>query len=280
MTVLHISDFFEVSSEKFSILCSDPESFCEEHSHEFDELVFIENGHGIHTIHGDSTHICQGDILYIKHGVAHSYQNLGDLKLTNLLINNHEKFTFINNLNYFTSKIEDATYRKHNWISPDHLTCCKDMLEKIILEQGCNDKVLSAAVKESAFLQLLMTLTSSMSKKCLRSNNGRIQQAIKWIHENSHNEIDLKILCDRFLISQRTFYRHISETTGLTPLKYLMKVRLISARKQIITGERSITEIAFNCGFADSNHFSTRYKGLFGISPSRERALNSNSCQP
>jgi AraC-like DNA-binding protein len=57
---------------------------------------------------------------------------------------------------------------------------------------------------------------------------------------------------------------------GLTPSEYLKVCRLQAARRLLASTaltDRSITEIAFECGFTSSAHFSTEFRKCFGASP-------------
>lgn len=57
---------------------------------------------------------------------------------------------------------------------------------------------------------------------------------------------------------------------GLTPSEYLKACRLQAARRLLSSpavDDRSITEIAFECGFTSSAHFSTEFRKRFGKSP-------------
>ena len=66
-------------------------------------------------------------------------------------------------------------------------------------------------------------------------------------------------------------FRHIKEATGLTPDNYLKRLRLVSARVKLRETDMTITEVAYLCGFANSNHFTTLYKKVFGLTPSADR---------
>jgi AraC-like DNA-binding protein len=60
------------------------------------------------------------------------------------------------------------------------------------------------------------------------------------------------------------------ESEGLTPSEYLKVCRLQAARRLLSStafSDRSITEIAFECGFTSSAHFSTEFRKRFGESP-------------
>ena len=63
---------------------------------------------------------------------------------------------------------------------------------------------------------------------------------------------------------------------GMTPSDYLRACRLEAARRLLSSSalaERSITEIAFECGFTSSAHFSTEFRKRFGKSPREYRSL-------
>jgi AraC family L-rhamnose operon regulatory protein RhaS len=57
---------------------------------------------------------------------------------------------------------------------------------------------------------------------------------------------------------------------GLTPSEYLRVCGLEAARRLLSSAalaDHSITEIAFECGFTSSAHFSTEFRKRFGRSP-------------
>ena len=57
---------------------------------------------------------------------------------------------------------------------------------------------------------------------------------------------------------------------GMTPSEYLKICRLQAARRLLSStalADRNITEIAFECGFTSSAHFSTEFRKCFGKSP-------------
>jgi len=57
------------------------------------------------------------------------------------------------------------------------------------------------------------------------------------------------------------------KTTGQTPMRYLMSVRLQLAEKLLIARNGRVKEIAFQCGFSSSSHFCSVFKREFGVSP-------------
>ncbi len=71
----------------------------------------------------------------------------------------------------------------------------------------------------------------------------------------------------QFSLSLRTLHRQLKQQTGLTPQRYLNRVRLMKARHLLRHSDESVTDIAYRCGFSDSNHFSTLFRREFNWSP-------------
>lgn len=63
MYKLEIEAYFASPEETLSVYSSDPENNNHEHCHEFDELVMVESGHGLHVINGKPHFIQEGDVF-------------------------------------------------------------------------------------------------------------------------------------------------------------------------------------------------------------------------
>lgn len=124
--------------------------------------------------------------------------------------------------------------------------------------------------QESLFLRLITIILDHQHAE--NSSNGhKINKILKYVQTDCFSEINWHALSEQYEVPLRTLFRQLKEKTGMTPDNYLKRIRLISARKKIRETDISITNIAFDCGFANSNHFATAYKSVFGISPSTER---------
>ena len=66
----------------------------------------------------------------------------------------------------------------------------------------------------------------------------------------------------------------------LTPMQFLNHVRLNHACELLRTTDKSITAIAFECGFWDSNYFSLRFHQQFGMTPRDFRNHADDKPQP
>lgn len=88
------------------------------------------------------------------------------------------------------------------------------------------------------------------------------------------NNSELAILTNTSLT---TFKRKFKATYQSTPSEYIMTRRIKAAAEQLkLSTSKSISEIAFDCGFKDLSHFSKLFKLKMNSSPStfREKFVN------
>ena len=61
----------------------------------------------------------------------------------------------------------------------------------------------------------------------------------------------------------RAFQRH----ARMSPAQFWRRMRLEHGRERLANSSRSITQIAYESGFADSAHFSRSFKETYGETP-------------
>ena len=73
-----------------------------------------------------------------------------------------------------------------------------------------------------------------------------------------------------------SYIQYVFKKEANTTIKaQIIKTRLSKAKHLLSHSQISITDIAFACGFSDSNYFSTAFKNKYGISPKSYRLLSS-----
>jgi len=85
------------------------------------------------------------------------------------------------------------------------------------------------------------------------------------------NPLDIRELARLVGISARQVERLFREQLGMSPKVFYLKLRLARARTLLRQTVDPIVEVAVECGFASTSHFSHAYKRLFGIPPTQER---------
>jgi len=77
-------------------------------------------------------------------------------------------------------------------------------------------------------------------------------------------------------MGQTSLYKFIRQKTGFSPHQYLLHFRVETAQNYLKQGERTITDIAIECGFYSSQHFANVFKARTGFTPGEYRKLMLN----
>jgi AraC-like DNA-binding protein len=94
-----------------------------------------------------------------------------------------------------------------------------------------------------------------------------VRRAMAYIHENYSEPITRDQLANFVSVSPRYLTRCFREETGLTPITYLNRYRVSEAKRMLLQGDLSVTEVALQVGFYNSNYFGRLFKREVGISP-------------
>ncbi|MGQ0540449.1 MAG: AraC family transcriptional regulator [Blastocatellia bacterium] len=78
--------------------------------------------------------------------------------------------------------------------------------------------------------------------------------------------IDVTRLSDDFCLSHRQFERKFKELSGFSPKTYSRIARFSAALKEYGSG-KSLTDIAYDCGYYDQSHFINDFKEFSGYNP-------------
>lgn len=99
----------------------------------------------------------------------------------------------------------------------------------------------------------------------------RINRVIDFIELNFDSEIELNTLAEVACLSKYHFHRIFYSFTNEPLYSFVNRLRIERAAAFLLTQNKSITDIAFSCGFNDSATFSRAFKKHFKISASEWR---------
>lgn len=102
------------------------------------------------------------------------------------------------------------------------------------------------------------------------------QNIIKYILEHYQEKITIDDLTKLSFINKQSLQKHFKSITGTSIKAYIMDVRIKKAYDLLMYSKKSITDIAFSCGFEDSNYFSRVIKKYLGMSPSKVRETHTS----
>jgi len=98
-----------------------------------------------------------------------------------------------------------------------------------------------------------------------------VERARRYIAENLTDPIRLSTLCRHARTQARALEYGFQEALGMSPVAYIRMLRLHKARRVLRSAavlERSVSEVALDCGFWHLSQFAVDYKKQFRESPS------------
>jgi transcriptional regulator GlxA family with amidase domain len=99
-----------------------------------------------------------------------------------------------------------------------------------------------------------------------------VKEAQVYIESNIEEKISVEHLSSRFSIGRRNFDRRFIKATGNTPVEYLQRVKVESAKKAFETTRKTISEVMYEVGYSDVKAFREVFRKITGVSPLEYRS--------
>lgn len=94
-----------------------------------------------------------------------------------------------------------------------------------------------------------------------------VQKAQAYIESHFEEKISVEHLSSRFAVGRRNFDRRFIKATGNTPVEYLQRVKIESAKKAFESSRKTINEVMYDVGYSDAKAFREVFRKITGISP-------------
>lgn len=117
----------------------------------------------------------------------------------------------------------------------------------------------------------LVRCYSSIAREPKRQNgrlpDRRLRKVLSYIEENLDQDISLNEIAAVAGLSVSHFKGLFPESVGLPAHQYLIRRRVERARNLLAEGKLSISQIAFETGFAHQSHLARHMRRVLGLSP-------------
>lgn len=99
------------------------------------------------------------------------------------------------------------------------------------------------------------------------SNMHRIVRVINQIKNNYAAPLHIEELAHSIHMSPASLFRHFKEVAAMSPLQYQKKIRLLEARRLLLSEAIDAAEAGFRVGYESPSQFSREYRRMFGMPP-------------
>jgi transcriptional regulator GlxA family with amidase domain len=98
-----------------------------------------------------------------------------------------------------------------------------------------------------------------------------VEQVLEFMNKHLSSPCTISALAARFGVSESGLHAAFLRHAGTGPLEVWRNIRLSYGRSLLLNTNRTITQIAFECGFSDAAHFHKWFRKKFGQTPSSFR---------
>ena len=98
----------------------------------------------------------------------------------------------------------------------------------------------------------------------------RIAVAIHHLRDNFDEPLGVSALASLAGMSPSAFHQHFKALTSMSPLQYQKHLRLLEARRRMLSEGERAGSAAFSVGYESVSQFSREYARMFGAPPRRE----------
>lgn len=249
------------------------------HSHaDFVELVVVLEGEAIHQVEEEQYPIQKGDVFVIGPHTSHGFLRPGHLKICNLMFRkellSHSEHDIKTSPGYHSLFILEPYLSKEEFftsrlkLAPGEYQMTFQLITDLIWEyehKPCGWMTMVSAM----FMELVVRLSRAYEKLPIQPKGSVLSLSTPVAYMELHytESLTMEYLAALAGFSPRHFSRLFHTTYELTPFQYLTNLRLQKASTLLKTTALSISDIADQCGFEDSNYFSRQFKNHYHRSP-------------
>lgn len=168
---------------------------------------------------------------------------------------------------------ENAIYVRDDFYTSAGVTAGMDMALAMVEEDWGSTVALAVARELVLYLKRPGGQAQySVELQAQQAASGVFQPVLDFIAENLSGDLSVARLADRAAMSQRTFARRFVQETGISPHKYVERVRVDASRRRLEDSRASATMIASRVGFGSAETMRRAFVRHLGLSPREYRA--------
>ncbi|ACS87243.1 HTH-type transcriptional activator RhaR [Musicola paradisiaca] len=268
---LQTEDYFLTEKNAVTVAERSPQSAFPLHHHDFDELVIVWRGNGLHIWNDVPYRITCGDLFYVTADDRHSYESVHALELDNILYI-RPRLTLPTDWQNLLPDGGVAQQQRYWRLGEQGMAIIRDRVESLTQECMKSDP-LSLQLSEVLLMQiaLLALRYRHAPGETQLADAHQLDLLMNALRDSIAQPFRLEAFCQQYGFSLRSLRSRFKQQTGMSVSQYLRQLRLCRAMELLRYDRQTISEVAAQCGFDDSNYFSVVFHQAFGVTPSSYR---------
>jgi AraC-like DNA-binding protein len=147
---------------------------------------------------------------------------------------------------------------------------CADLVDAFgLASRAAVRKNIQSSILSSILGTLANDCTDRLDRGAMPATPAYVRRAEAFLRGHFSEAVNLSAVAEAAGVSARTLQDAFRRYRNTTPLELLRGLRLDRVRSQILKGEASVTEAAFDAGFQHLGRFARSYANRFGELPSK-----------
>ena len=252
------------------------------HSHTYYVLFYLMHGNCTISIDDRLYTLSEGNVIFMPANSVHKTSYIGELV---------PERTYIEFSRDYIDAIDNClgkNWSEHNlwghilYIEKEKREKIDSLFREIQKEYDIIDGYSDCCIRQ-LFQYLIIRLVrldrnTKDIKEFIANSDNKINQdmiiAAKYIAENFKNNITLKDVANHLNLNPSYFSSKFKAFNSIGFTEYLRNIRINHAEWYLIETDLSLSDIADECGFCNSNYFGDTFKLVNGLSPSEFRKNN------
>lgn len=151
------------------------------------------------------------------------------------------------------------------------LTECVLRLARMAMTPDAAQILYPSVMREICYWLLTGPYGAEIAKLTLPdSHTDRVANAIYYLRDNFAQTLRVEQLAEVARMSLSSFHQHFRAMTSMTPVQYQKQLRLLEARRLMVSDAVNVSEAAYQVGYESASQFSREYSRNFGVAPKQD----------
>ncbi len=223
-------------------------------------LIYVIKGRGFYKVDNKVNYIKQNSITLIDCNKPHEYGTHTGWKIFWVHFNGKLAQDWYNQIYHKTQGYKDLINTANTFENMKRIIDC------LKYNNGSNEALINKLIVD--------ILSEFLIEENVESQENPFQTIVGYINNNLNKNITIDELAKRAYMSKYHFIRTFYKEVGYTPHEFIINSRINAAKFYLSTSNKSIKEIIYICGFKTESAFSSTFKKIVKISPSKFRQIN------
>ncbi|WP_179136175.1 AraC family transcriptional regulator [Paenibacillus sp. 32352] len=251
-----------------------------QHTHDAIEISYVTEGIGYQFINNTVVPVKRGDIYLLPMGTSHVYRPPSPDKVRTLSILNcvfrPELLQSSSSFPPAGSELHNALFHSENMRQPWFHHYDKDSKYGELFHNLLSEYRLQLpgyeVIVHSILIQILALLhRDTLSTSVPETMNLKVQDALQFIKQHYHEDINLKQVAEHAFLSVSHLQRLIKQATGTSFTSYVQHLRVQKCCELLKATSMTVQQIAGTVGYHDMKFFHTLFRQKTGMTPQEYR---------